>query len=96
MRNLTYLSFDSLQEGVGASQVLSYVVKLSEHQKIRLVSFEKVDPPENLRNLIASNGIEWFPLRFGNYGAAGGISRVLRMAQKIERKSIVPSESEYL
>jgi glycosyltransferase involved in cell wall biosynthesis len=89
MRNLTYLSFDSLQEGVGASQVLSYVVMLSKHQKIRLVSFEKEDPPENLRKLIASKGIDWFPLPFGNYGAAGGINRVLRMAQKIERKSIV-------
>ena len=36
-----YLNFDCIQEGVGASQVLSYVERLAKKWNIELVNFEK-------------------------------------------------------
>ena len=41
MKEVQYLTLDSIQEGVGASQVLSYVERLAEKWNIELVSFEK-------------------------------------------------------
>ena len=42
---LTYLTFDSLAEGVGASQVLAYVERLADRGlDVRLHTFEKTAP----------------------------------------------------
>src|SRR5687768_17448837 len=47
MPPVTYLTTDSLAEGVGASQVLSYVERLADRGlEIVLHTFEKAAPPE--------------------------------------------------
>ena len=89
MYPLNYLTFDSLQEGVGASQALSYVLKIAEHRHIRLISFEKTEPPKELRELLASNKVDWIQLEFGKFGVFGGLYRVVRMSNQIEKNSIV-------
>ena len=48
MRDILYLSFDSLREGVGASQVLAYMRKVAPHFSVTIVSFEK--QPPNLKD----------------------------------------------
>lgn len=89
MRPLTYLTFDSLQEGVGASQALSYVLKISRNREVRVISFEKKAPSSSLLETMANNKVTWTPLDFGRFGVLGGISRVSRMARRIDRKTIV-------
>lgn len=76
---LTYLTMDSLQEGVGASQVLSYIKKLSDDCEITLVSFEKFEPTMSLKTELQSNNITWKPLAFGRFGPVGAISRLIRL-----------------
>lgn len=90
MRTLTYLTFDSLQEGVGASQVLEYILKISSSgRKVIIVSFEKSPPSVKVHEKLIENKITWVPLPFGRYGIFGGIYRVLRMTRRIERNSVV-------
>ena len=76
---LTYLTMDSLQEGVGASQVLSYIKKLSDDCDVTLVSFEKSEPSKSLKTEMQNNNIAWKPLAFGKFGPVGAISRLIRL-----------------
>jgi len=89
MRPLTYLTFDSLQEGVGASQALSYVLKIAQNRQVRVISFEKKAPSSSLLETMANNKVTWTPLDFGRFGVLGGISRISRMSRRIDRKTIV-------
>ena len=89
MRPLTYLTFDSLQEGVGASQALSYVLKIAKSRKVRIISFEKISPSLDLIETMSRSEIIWEPLEFGKFGTLGGVSRVFRMSREIDKKSIV-------
>lgn len=89
MRPLTYLTFDSLQEGVGASQALSYVLKIAKSRKVKVISFEKIGPSLELIEAMSQSEITWEPLEFGKFGTLGGVSRVFRMSREIDKKSIV-------
>jgi len=89
MRSLNYLTFDSLQEGVGASQALAYVLKIAPQRQVKLISFEKTTPSEKLLTSLSNAGVEWKPLDFGNFGPIGGVNRILRMARQIDKESIV-------
>lgn len=89
MKELLYLSFDSMQEGVGASQVLAYMRKIVLLRPVTLVSFEKIPPSRELVNELDGIGINWLPLPFGRFGPLGGISRVFRMRAVIDRKKII-------
>ena len=69
---LTYLSFDSLAEGVGASQVLPYTEALARRGiEVRLHTFEKVAPSDDLKEQLRSQGIHWSVHDFGGFGALG-------------------------
>jgi glycosyltransferase involved in cell wall biosynthesis len=89
MISVTYLSFDSLQEGVGASQVLSYMTKVSKTRPVTIISFEKLLPSEKFKFDVEQTGIVWIPLPFGKYGPLGGLLRVLRMAKRVDKQQIV-------
>ena len=63
MSQVTYLTMDSVVEGVGASQVWPYVSRLAQDgHSIRVVSFEKEarEPTEIPR------GLDWAPRTFGH------------------------------
>jgi hypothetical protein len=86
MKNrIQYLAFDSLDEGVGASQILNYVEKLSLDAEITLINFEKRPPSEILFKKMESMNVTWKPLAFGNSGLLPGLSRVFRMSLAIDR-----------
>ena len=92
---ITYLSFDSLAEGVGASQVLAYVEKLSERGvQVSLHTFEKIPPTKGLQERLHDAGVIWHTHKFGRFGAAGGISRVLRAAMAIRGANLVHARSD--
>jgi glycosyltransferase involved in cell wall biosynthesis len=89
VNELLYLSFDSLQEGVGSSQVLAYVRKIVHQRPVRIISFEKEMPDTPSIRIIQNAGIAWTPLPFGRFGVLGGLSRLIRMWLEIDRKKII-------
>ena len=83
---IQYLTFDSIEEGVGASQVLNYISKLSQKYEITLINFEKSAPTDLMRKTLVDLGIIWEPLKFGKTGALQGLFRVVRLALKLNRR----------
>lgn len=81
---IQYATFDSLEEGVGASQVLSYVLKLSTEYDFTLINFEKETPSEQIKQLLNESGIEWKPLHFGKKGFWSGFWRVVRLSKNLD------------
>jgi glycosyltransferase involved in cell wall biosynthesis len=92
---LTYLTTDSLAEGVGASQVLAYLDRLvARGLDVRLHTFEKQAPPPTLLARVRSKGIRWSPHQFGRLGAAGGVGRVTRGARAVRGAELVHARSD--
>ncbi len=81
---IQYLTFDSLQEGVGASQVLNYLLHLSKDFEITLFNFEKEVPRNDLKVELSESGINWRPLYFGQKGLISGIARVIRLSNQVD------------
>ena len=82
--HVQYVTFDSLEEGVGASQVLSYILRLNQNYNFTLFSFEKGTPSENLRKRMIDSGVNWIPLQFGKNGLIPGLGRVIRLARYLD------------
>ena len=91
---ITYVSLDSIREGVGASQVLSYVEKLSKEFTMNLISFEKIEPTLEQIERLEKQGIKWSPIAFGRYGTLGGMQRFLKLIQILPRKQVIHARSD--
>ena len=89
MKVLKYLTFDSLREGVGASQALAYVKEISKHRKVEIVSFEKSLPSIDEVGEIEHLNLNWTPIPFGKFGSVGGLIRVIKMSQHVDRDDLV-------
>ena len=57
MKSIQYLTFDSIQEGVGSSQVFSYLKRLSSSWDIELVNFEKKIEESDMQKVQSSVSI---------------------------------------
>ena len=85
-----YVTFDSIREGVGASQVLAYLKKIATNRSITLINFEKdVGDKENL------DFLNWSHLSFGKPGPFAGIIRILRIARVLKRKTVVHARGDF-
>jgi len=74
--DVSYLTNDSIQEGVGSSQITPLLLGLVKRGlRVSLLSFEKKVPTVELRTLLSNNSIDWFPHTFGKLGAIGGVER---------------------
>ncbi len=67
--NALYLSYDGMTDALGESQVLSYLIGLSQNNiKITLISFEKElayqSKKERIEKLCQNNSIKWVPLPY--------------------------------
>ena len=93
MTEVQYLSFDSLAEGVGASQVLAYMLKVSKECGVTIVSFEKNMPSEQEVLELHKAGITWIPLPFGKFGTFGGLRRVFEMWKVVDRNRVIHARS---
>jgi glycosyltransferase involved in cell wall biosynthesis len=60
---VVYISYDGLEEPLGRSQVLPYVVRLAHDFEITVISFEKSSAPA-LEAEVAAAGVDWIPLRY--------------------------------
>ena len=93
--DLTYISIDSLSEGVGSSQIIPLIFLLSkENLKINLVTFEKVEPRPELISRFSAAGVDWNFQEFGSNGILGGITRYERIKEIIPNTSIIHARSD--
>jgi glycosyltransferase involved in cell wall biosynthesis len=91
---LTYVTVDSIQEGVGQSQVLSYVKKLAKENEITLISLEKDAPNDELIADLEDHKILWRYIPFGKKGIVGGVLRMVRLCRLIPTRGIVHARSD--
>ena len=93
--DLTYVTIDSLTEGVGSSQIIPLISRLCKTDlKINLISFEKSQPPTQLRNYIESMGVEWNPRPFGSGGFISGVGRLNNLRREIPRTNLIHARSD--
>jgi glycosyltransferase involved in cell wall biosynthesis len=92
---LTYLSADSMSEGVGASQVLPYVEALSRQgMTVRLHSLEKGQPSPEIADRLDAAGVRWHPHPWGGWGPTAGLARLVRGATYLCDAELVHARSD--
>src|SRR3712207_6204926 len=92
---LTYLSFDSVHEGIGASQVVPYVERLAlRGVEVVLHTFEKGLIHPKMEAHLRACGIQWFPHRFLSVGSTGGALRVAHGASLLRGADLVHARTD--
>lgn len=92
---MTYLSFDALGEGVGASQVGAYVEALARRgMAVHLHSYEKGPPPPAQLERLAAAGVQWTAHQFKGHGAAAGALRVVQAASYLRHANFVHARAD--
>lgn len=93
--DLTYITIDSLSEGVGSSQITPLISRLSTSGlKICLISFEKQAPSNEIKNRILSLGVEWKLHPFGSSGLIGGLNRLNTLRRIIPKTNLIHARSD--
>jgi glycosyltransferase involved in cell wall biosynthesis len=93
--NLTYVTTDSLAEGVGSSQVTPLIFRLAKKGlQIHLITFEKEMVSLDLKKDFEDLGVVWAPQKFGDFGVLGGVNRVLRVSRSITNSDIIHARSD--
>ena len=93
--DLTYVTIDSLSEGVGSSQITPLISRLSRSGlKINLISYEKSSPGTQLRDYFESMGVEWNSRPFGSNGLIGGIVRLNDLRAEILKTRLIHARSD--
>lgn len=93
--DLSYITVDSVSEGVGSSQILPLLQRLSSAGlSINLISFEKVEPSSETREFLRSMGVQWDLREFKANGALGGLTRLIEMSKQIPESQIIHARSD--
>ena len=93
--DISYISVDSIQEGVGSSQIIPLVTALAKQGKtISLTTFEKFSPPESLSTQLSAVGIQWNILKYGGNGALNGFLRLLKIVTSTPSANIIHARSD--
>jgi hypothetical protein len=93
--DLTYLTIDSIQEGVGSSQITPLLLGLAKNdRKICLISFEKYHPNESLVKQYKEAGINWLPREFKRGGPSGGILRLNELRKLVPESQVLHGRSD--
>jgi hypothetical protein len=93
--DITYLSVDSIQEGVGSSQITPLILGLAQQGKdVCLITFEKSSPKNDLIELFKSAGVTWIAKDFGRSGAAAGVKRLNTLRRIIPKTLILHGRSD--
>jgi len=84
-----YITYDGLLDPLGKSQILPYILGLSEAgYQFTILSFEKIDrDPRQIRELaiqLQAKNISWFHIPF-KHGRFQGLFRMLRGARAVGR-----------
>lgn len=87
-KRVLYLSYNGMMEPLGASQVLSYVYKLSNTYEYTLLSLEKPADLQNkaefdlLKSQLLEKGIRWIPISYGE-SKIGKLLNFFRFTAKV-------------
>jgi hypothetical protein len=93
--DVAYLSIDSIQEGVGSSQITPLVMGLAaQGKKVCLVTFEKAEPSKDLVDRLQNSGVEWKPREFGRAGSLGGIARLRDLRRNVPDADVLHGRSD--
>lgn len=93
--DVTYLSIDSIQEGVGSSQIIPLIFGLAEKEKrVCLITFEKSTPPKELVESFSKTGVVWIAKEFRKSGAIGGMIRLNMLRQNVPNSSVLHGRSD--
>jgi glycosyltransferase involved in cell wall biosynthesis len=93
--DVTYVSSDSVSEGIGRSQIVPLLKQLSaKGLSINLISLEKRSPSNALTRDILSSGINWTILEFGKRGLLGGVKRLFILRKAISKTQLIHSRSD--
>lgn len=93
--DLTYVTIDSLSEGVGGSQISPLISLLSKSGlKIKLISYEKVSPGIHLTDYFKSIGVDWDARQFGSHGLIGGFERLNSLRDGIPKTQLIHARSD--
>lgn len=93
--DLAYLTTDSIQEGVGSSQILPLISELSRlGLTINLLTFEKNTPSKELQDFFESRGVSWNFRNFGKLGATAGLGRLLEIVRNTPEAEVVHARSD--
>jgi glycosyltransferase involved in cell wall biosynthesis len=93
--DLTYVTMDSVSEGVGSSQVLPLVERMAQNGlSVKLISFEKRKPSVELTDALRASKVSWTALDFGRNGAFPGLNRIQRLAREIPQSKVIHARSD--
>ena len=93
--DVAYLSVDSIQEGVGSSQITPLILGLAARGKtVCLITFEKNKPSNELVEMFSRAGVVWIAKEFGKPGAIGGIVRLNSLRRSIPNSSVLHGRSD--
>lgn len=93
--DLSYITIDSLSEGVGRSQIVPLISLLSNAGlKINLISYEKEAPNSELVDHFKSIGVEWNIRNFGHKGLFGGVTRINNLREEIPKTNLIHARSD--
>jgi hypothetical protein len=93
--DLSYVTVDSLSEGVGSSQILPLMKLLAgAGLSINLISFEKSRTPSSIEDELRAAGISWSRCEFSRRGAIGGLGRLLEISRVIPKTRIIHARSD--
>jgi hypothetical protein len=93
--DITYLTVDSVAEGVGSSQIIPLLNRISQNGlKVKLISFEKTKPDNTLQDSLRHQGIDWTLIDFAKFGPVGGLQRVIKLYKSVPPTSIIHGRSE--
>lgn len=91
---ICYLTFDSLSEGVGQSQIVPLVKGLAElGYQVTVMSFEKKKNSQLRANLLSSN-VTWLSFPFGKMGITGLPSRIATMVRNLPQADVYHCRSD--
>jgi hypothetical protein len=93
--DVTYVTVDSLSEGVGSSQITPLVSGLSKSGlKINLITYEKSNPKSELIEYFESIGVVWNWRPFGSNGLIGGVVRLNDLRREIPKTNLIHARSD--
>jgi hypothetical protein len=93
--DLTYVTIDSVSEGVGSSQIIPLMQRLSQNGlKVQLISYEKTHPESSFEQTLEVLGVDWKPLRFQIDHKFSVIHRISQLARSISNTKLIHARSD--
>jgi hypothetical protein len=93
--DLTYVTVDSICEGVGSSQITPLMQRLSKNGlRVQLITYEKLNPDQSLRAYFEELGVDWKPLSFNSHQHFGAIWRIDQLSRVLENTKVIHARSD--